>query len=122
MQRRKFIKLLCGSAVTWPLAAQAQEAGRAYLVGAVSAFRNAPAIVAMFDEVRGHGFVEGQNLTIDWRTYGSRTDLVSEIDALAKTQPDVIYAGGPPSIHAAQIATTTIPILAAADDMVGMGS
>ena len=52
---------------------------------------------------------------------GSRTDLVSEFEALAKTQPDVIYAGGPPSIHAAQTATTTIPILAAADDMVGMG-
>ena len=122
MQRRKFIKLLCGNAVAWPLAARAQEAGRTYRVGAVSAFpRNAPAIVAMFDELRELGFVEGQNLTIDWRTYGPSTDLISEFEALAKTQPDVIYAGGPPSIHAAQTATTTIPILAAADDMVGMG-
>ncbi len=122
MQRRKFIKLLCWSAVAWPLAARAQETGRVYRVGAVSAFpRNAPAIVAMFDELRELGFVEGQNLTIDWRTYGPSTDLISEFEALAKTQPDVIYAGGPPSIHAAQTATTTIPILAAADDMVGMG-
>ena len=75
----------------------------------------------MFDELRKFGFIEGKNLTIDWRSYGPHTDLVSEFEALAKTQPDVIYAGGPPSIRAAQSATTTIPILAAADDMVGMG-
>ena len=121
MHRRKFIELLCGNAVVWPLAARAQEAKRAYRVGAVSAFpRHAPAIVAMFDELRKFGFIEGKNLTIDWRSYGPHTDLVSEFEALAKTQPDVIYAGGPPSIRAAQSATTTIPILAAADDMVGM--
>ena len=89
----------------------------------MSAFpRHAPAIVAMFDELRKFGFIEGKNLTIDWRSYGPHTDLVSEFEALAKTQPDVIYAGGPPSIRAAQSATTTIPILAAADDMVGMGT
>lgn len=122
MHRRKFIELLCGNAVVWPLAARAQEAKRAYRVRAVSAFpRHAPAIVAMFDELRKFGFIEGKNLTIDWRSYGPHTDLVSEFEALAKTQPDVIYAGGPPSIRAAQSATTTIPILAAADDMVGMG-
>ena len=121
MKRRDFL-IQIGAAVAWPLAAQAQEAGRTYRVGAVSINpRNAPIIVAMFDELQRLGFIEGQNLTIDWRTYGPRVDLVSEFEALGKTKSDVIYAGGPASIRAAQKATTTIPILAFADDLVGSG-
>jgi putative ABC transport system substrate-binding protein len=122
MRRREFITLVGRAALAWPLAAQAEEPGRAYRVGTVSVFpRNAPIIVAMLDELRRLGFIEGQNLTIDWRTYGPGADLVSEFEALGKTRPDVIYAGGPLSIRAAQKATTTIPILGIADDMVGMG-
>ena len=75
----------------------------------------------MFDELRRLGFIEGKNLTIDWRTYGPRTDLVSEFEALVKTQPDVIYAAGFAGLRAAQKATTTIPILGFYDDMVGSG-
>jgi putative ABC transport system substrate-binding protein len=122
MRRREFITLVGGAALVWPLGAQGQEAGRAYRVAAVSVNpRNAPIIVAMFDELRRLGFIEGQNLTIDWRIYEPRADLVSEFEALAKTQPDVIYTGGPALIRAAQKATTTIPILAITDDMVGSG-
>lgn len=94
MRRRDFL-IQIGAAVAWPLAAQAQEAGRTYRVGAVSVNpRNAPIIVAIFDELQRLGFIEGQNLTIDWRTYGPRADLVLEFEALGKTKADVIYAGG----------------------------
>jgi hypothetical protein len=65
----------------------------------------------MFDELRSHGFIDGQNLTVDWRAYEPSIDLVSHFEALGKAHPDVIYAGGPTSIRAAQKATTTIPIL-----------
>ena len=86
MRRRDFL-IQIGAAVAWPLAAQAQEAGRTYRVGAVSVNpRNAPIIVAIFDELQRLGFIEGQNLTIDWRTYGPRVDLVSEFEALGKTK------------------------------------
>jgi putative tryptophan/tyrosine transport system substrate-binding protein len=122
MRRREFIALVGGGALAWPLAGRAQEPGRTYRVGAVSVNPpNAPIIVAMFDGLRRLGFIEGQNLTIDWRTYGPSADLVSEFEALVKTQPNVIYAGGIASIRAAQKATTTIPILGFYDDMVGSG-
>jgi putative tryptophan/tyrosine transport system substrate-binding protein len=68
LRRREFIVLLGGAAAAWPLAASAQEAGRTYRLGGVSGSpRNAPFAVAMFDELRRLGFIEGQNLTIDWR-------------------------------------------------------
>ena len=123
MRRREFIALLGGAAVAWPLAARAQEAGRTYRLGGLSAGpRNAPLIVAMFDELRRLGFIEGQNLTIDWRNYGPRIDLIPEFVAeLVKAHVDVIYAGGDAAIRAAQQATTTIPILGITDDMVGSG-
>jgi len=75
----------------------------------------------MFDELRRLGFVEGQNLTLDWRAYDPRADLVSQFKALCSIQPDVIYTGGPTSIRAAQSATATIPILGLTEDMVGSG-
>jgi putative tryptophan/tyrosine transport system substrate-binding protein len=122
MRRREFITLICGATVVWPFASTAQEAGRVYRVGGLSVnSRTAPIIVAMFDELRRLGFVEGQNLTIDWRTYDPRADLDSQFEALCNTQPDVIYTGGPASIRAAQKATATIPILGFTEDMVGSG-
>ncbi|MGC1351419.1 MAG: ABC transporter substrate-binding protein [Xanthobacteraceae bacterium] len=106
-----------------PFAARAQEAGRTYRVGGVTASpRNAPSIVAMFDELRRVGFVEGQNLTIDWRTYGANADLIPELTAdLVKAHVDVIYAAGDPAIRTAQGATKTIPILGITEDMVAAG-
>ncbi len=123
MRRREFIIILGGAAVAWPLAARPQEAGRTYRVGGMTASsRNAPIIVAMFDELLRAGFVEAQNLTIDWRTYGTDADLIPELAAdLVKAHVDVIYAAGDPAIRAAQGATKTISILGVTEDMVAAG-
>jgi putative ABC transport system substrate-binding protein len=123
LRRRELITLLGGAMAAWPLAARAQEAARTYRVGGVTASpRNAPIVVAMFDELRRAGFVEGQNLTIDWRTYGANADLIPELTAdLVNAHLDVIYAAGDPAIHAAQGATKTIPILGITEDMVAAG-
>jgi putative ABC transport system substrate-binding protein len=77
-----------------------------------SSARNAPLFVAMVDELRRLGFIVGQNLTIEWRSYGSRIDLIPEFAAeLVKAHVDVIFVAGDPAIRAAQHATATIPIL-----------
>jgi putative tryptophan/tyrosine transport system substrate-binding protein len=122
MRRREFIALM-GASVTWPFAAMAQEPSRTYRVGGLSAVpRNSPLIVAMFDELRRMGFIEGQNLTLEWRVYGQHIDLISQYTAeLVKSKVDVIYVSGDAGIRAVQRATATIPILGITQDMVGQG-
>jgi putative tryptophan/tyrosine transport system substrate-binding protein len=76
----------------------------------------------MFDELGRLGFIEGQNLTVDWREYALQIDVISEFAAeLVKGHVDLIYAVGNVEIRAAQRATTTIPIFGITDDMVGSG-
>jgi putative ABC transport system substrate-binding protein len=122
MTRREFIAFMSAS-VTWPFAALAQEPGRTYRVGGLSGNpRDSPVPVAMFDELRRFGFIEGQNLTIEWRQFLQHIDLIPELAAdLVKAKVDVIYAAGDAAIRAAQRATTTIPILGSTDDMVEAG-
>ena len=123
MRRREFVAVLGSAAVVWALAARAQEAGRTYRIGGLSAGpRGAPYWLAVFDELRRTGFIEGQNLTVEWHQYGSRVDLIPEFAAkLVKAKVDVIVATGDAAIRAVQQATTTIPILGTTDDMVGSG-
>jgi putative ABC transport system substrate-binding protein len=85
--------------------------------------RTAPINVAFFNELQRRGFIEGQNLTVEYRAYGLHVDLVSEYAAeLVKARVDVIVTAGiDDTIRAAQQATKTIPILAMAGDMVGSG-
>jgi ABC-type uncharacterized transport system substrate-binding protein len=122
MRRREFIAL-AGASVGWPFAAMAQQAGRMYRIGGLSSGpRNSPTFVAMFDELRRFGFVEGQNLTIDWRVYGTDVDLIPEMAAgFVRSKVDVIIASGD-AVLVAQRATATIPILAIARDMTALVS
>ncbi|MGA7911859.1 MAG: ABC transporter substrate-binding protein [Candidatus Dormiibacterota bacterium] len=84
--------------------------------------RDAPVIVAVFDELHRLGFIEGKNLTIDWRSYGPRIDLIPNFVAeLVKAKVDVILVVGNVAIREAQRATATIPIVGITDDMVGSG-
>jgi len=65
MERRRFLTLVGGAAAAWPLGAHAQEAGRMYRLGVlVPTPRESSNPAAFFDELRGLGFVEGQNLKI----------------------------------------------------------
>ena len=122
MRRREFIALM-GASVTWPFAALAQQPGRTYRLGCLAPFtRDAPVNVAFLDELRRSGFIEGQNLTVEFRVYGLRVDLISQYAAeLVRARPDVLYVPGRDAIRAVQHATKAIPILGIADDMVGEG-
>ena len=120
MRRREFITLVGGAMVALPLAALAQKAGRTYRLGCLSPHpRDIPFNVLFFDKLRRAGFIEGQNLTIDYRAFAPHLDLISQYAAeLVIAQPDVIYAASDAAIHAVQQATKSIPIVGIAGDMV----
>jgi putative tryptophan/tyrosine transport system substrate-binding protein len=122
MRRREFIAFL-GASVTWPFAATAQQAGRIYHLGVLlPSPRDVPVNVAFLEEFRRHGFIEGQNLTVEWRAYGLNYDLVSQYAAeLVSARVDVIATGGEEAIRAARQATKTIPIVALVDDLLASG-
>jgi putative tryptophan/tyrosine transport system substrate-binding protein len=123
VRRRAFLTLLGGTAAAWPFAARGQEPGRIYRLGSLhSAPRDAPHQVALLDELRRLGFAEGQNLVVDWKGYGLSAEQFEQHAAeLVNAGVDVIVAGGDAAVRAAQRATTSIPILALTDDMVGQG-
>jgi hypothetical protein len=103
--------------------ARARELGRTYRLGSLSPLpRDGLLTLALWDGLNRLGFIEGQNLTDYPRGYGLRTEQFAEVAAeLVKAKVDVIVALGNPAIRAAQQATSTIPILAVTDDMVGSG-
>jgi putative tryptophan/tyrosine transport system substrate-binding protein len=122
MRRRKFITVL-GGAVAWPLAARAQQAGRTYRLGCLfPPPRDSPPNMAFFDELRRLGFIEGQNLTVEYRAYGQHVDLIPQYATeLVMARVDVIAASGEETVRAIQQATKTIPIVAIVGDMLGSG-
>jgi putative ABC transport system substrate-binding protein len=121
MRRRDFIKVFGASASIWPFAARAQEPGRTYRIGALSIQpRTAAFNVALYEELHRLGFIEGQNLEVIPGSYGLRPDQLAPFATeLVRGKADVILAGGDPAIRVAQQATSTIPILAFTDDMLG---
>jgi putative ABC transport system substrate-binding protein len=87
MKRRAFIALM-GASVAWPFAAMAQQAGRTYRLGWLSPFaRDASFNIAFFNELRRRGFIEGQNLTIDFHAFTTHLDLISQYAAELKRIP-----------------------------------
>jgi putative ABC transport system substrate-binding protein len=122
MRRREFIGLV-GGAAAWPLTVRAQEPGRVYRLGFLAAgTRDGQYFVAVFEILRQSGFVEGQNLIVDWRTYAQHVDQVQEFaEELVKAKADVLYATGDLAIKAMLRATSTLPIVGSTEDMMGSG-
>ena len=82
-----------------------------------------PQIVAVFDELKRLGFVEGQNLTVEFRRFADRGDNSGKIATeLVKVNVDAILCNGLDATRSVQALTRTIPILSLSDDMVGAGS
>ena len=122
MRRREFIAL-AGASVAWPCAAIAQQPGRTYRIAFLHPLRLQPDTRrGILEELERNGFVEGQNLVLDGSGMGvAIADLQAAADRLVKAGPDLFMAWGPAAAHAAQHATTSIPIVAYTDDPVESG-
>ncbi|MGB8187290.1 MAG: ABC transporter substrate binding protein, partial [Pseudolabrys sp.] len=123
MRRREFISFAGGVALAWSLSARAQEPGRVYRIAiVVPVGRDEAPNLALIDELRRLGFVEGENLLIVPGGFLTTNEQVAEVvPAMIKAAPDVIVVGGDPISRAFQKATQSIPLLVMTEDMVGAG-
>jgi putative ABC transport system substrate-binding protein len=128
MRRREFSTLLGGAttaSTVWPFAARAQPKATPVIgyLGIATPSLGAPAVAALHQGLSETGYVEGQNLTIEYVWAEGRLDRLPALAAdLVGRKVDVIVAIGPPAARAAKEATSTIPIVFnAGDDPVGAG-
>ena len=125
MRRRDFIKVVAGSAITWPLAARAQQSSMP-LVGILSS-----ASLSAYTDLLGafrqglkeKGYIEGQNVAIELRWAEGHFERLPQLAAeLVQRHPAVIVTTGGSSNFAAKAASSTIPhVFLSQDDPVKVG-
>jgi ABC-type uncharacterized transport system substrate-binding protein len=116
IERRKFLATLGGAALTWPLAARAQQAGKLLTIGFMGATPSVESqrVAAFVQRLRELGWVDGRNLAIEYRWAEGRPERVSEIAAeFVRIRVDVIVTVATPATLAAKQATAVIPIVGA---------
>jgi putative ABC transport system substrate-binding protein len=125
MNRRAFLGSLAGGLLAAPLAVEAQPAEKPSRIGVLLNLYPPDALPpqALRQRLRDLGYVEGQNLVIDWRNQlGGSKRLPALAAELVRFKPDVIVADVAAAIRAAMQATATIPIvMATSADAVGGG-
>ncbi len=114
MRRRELIKLLGGVAIGLPFAAHAQQKSMpliGYLGVGLPQLQH-PFVVAFREGLKEAGFVDGENLIIEYRWAEEHYDRLPALAAdLVRRKVDVIVATGEPSLRAAASATSTIPVV-----------
>jgi putative ABC transport system substrate-binding protein len=116
--------ILAASLALAPLATGAQLRAKVYRVGVLMNLYppDADPPQALRQELRDLGYVEGQNLVIDWRyQLGPSNRLPTLAAELVRLKPDVIVADSTVAVRAAMEATSTIPIVMESADAVGSG-
>jgi len=115
VNRREFITLLGGAAITWPLAARAQQSPKLPTIGFLG--QSTPVIesrrlAAFLKRLRELGWIEGRTVAIEYRWAEGRSERAAEIAAeFVRLNVDLIFAGGTEQVLAAKKATAVIPIV-----------
>jgi putative ABC transport system substrate-binding protein len=126
MQRREFMTLILGGATAWPLVANAQQPAKVTIgyLSIQSSAERPQYLVAFRKGLESEGFIDGQNIEIEFRAAGDRTERLQALatDLVQKNVAVIAAAGGPPAAVAAKRATTTTPVVfASGGDPVKLG-
>ena len=112
MRRREFISLLGSATIAPCFIAEAQQEKRVWRVGVLSGVSRNPSYDALVEALRGLGYVEGKNITIDFRFAQGQVEQLPEFARdLVRNRPDVIVAATNVAAIPAKQATKDIPIV-----------
>ena len=125
LKRREFITLLGGATAAWPLTGRAQQPAMP-VVGILNAGSREVVrsqIAAFLEGLKESGYVEGQNLAVEYRFAEGQFDRFPALASdLIRRQVSVLFTSSPAGVHAAKEATSTIPIVfSVGDDLVASG-
>ena len=117
MDRRRFLLASLAGTFAAPLTGEGQQAGKVWRVGFLRPAPPSPEVPqilgAFKDGLRGQGYSEGRNVTVDFRFPSSESDRLADIAIeLVRTKPDVILAAASSGVDVVRAATATIPIVA----------
>ena len=114
MHRRRFLLTALATTIV-PRAAVAQPAGKVYRIGFLgggTAVGYAPHVAGLRLGLRDHGYVEGKNVTLEFRWADGKYDRLPDLAReLIRRNVDIIVTQGTPAAFAAKTATTTIPVV-----------
>jgi putative tryptophan/tyrosine transport system substrate-binding protein len=126
MRRREFITRLSAAAAAWPLAARAQQpTATTHRLGLLFLTQRTNArglLEAVTQGLKEYGWVEGQNITIEYRFADGKADALPKLAVeVVQLRVDAIVTDSTPATQAAENATRTVPIVAIINDPVASG-
>ena len=124
MRRRDFIQVIAGSAVTWPFAARAQQPAKPVIgfLRSASLANAGPLVTAFGQGLKEAGYVEGQNVIIEFRSAEGHNDELPKLVAELLRLPVAVMVCNVTAATAAKAVTSTVPIVfATGDDPIAEG-